>query len=93
MTDPFTEHQQAAREQILNNWMKKKLTKELKKKAEKLLKVEVKTYNQYLQGDVWAYIIKDEDGEHVDSCYGFYGEEECKEEGEAQLKWFQEKGE
>jgi len=42
------------------------------KKLTKYLEEEVKTYDQYLVGDVYGFeIIKD--GEIEDSCYGFYG--------------------
>lgn len=36
-------------------------------------------WNQYLSGDVWGYKIKAGD-EDIDSCWGFYGLEYCKEE-------------
>jgi len=42
-------------------------------KANKVLISEVKTMNQYIQGDVYGfYIVKD--GQVIDSCSGFYGE-------------------
>lgn len=44
------------------------------------LRGEVKTYDQYLQGDVWRYIIEAPDGEILDSCSGFYGFDHCKSE-------------
>jgi hypothetical protein len=47
------------------------------------LEGEVTEYDQYLTGDVWGYIIEDEDGEHIDSCWGFFGHEYA--EGEAKL--------
>lgn len=40
---------------------------------------EVKTLDQYLRGDVYGFIIKDEDGEHLDSCWGHFGFEYVKE--------------
>lgn len=58
---------------------------------------EVDTYDQYLRGDVWGYEIfriapvcehcgcKRED-ELVESCWGFYGKDYCKEEGLAAMK-------
>ena len=42
------------------------------------LKAEVATYDQYLTGDVWGFIIEDDDGEHIDSCWGFFGEDNAK---------------
>lgn len=43
---------------------------------EKAFKTYVKTLDQYLQGDVYEFIIRDELGECVDSCGGFYGHSE-----------------
>lgn len=40
--------------------------------AKQMLKNEVKVYDQYLTGDVYGYILE-EDGEVIDSCWGFYG--------------------
>ena len=42
----------------------------------------VETWNQYLSGDVWGYVITDGDGAEVEdgSCWGFYGLDECIEE-------------
>ncbi len=40
----------------------------------------VETWNQYLSGDVWGFVVEDEEGEHEDSCWGFYGLEYCKTE-------------
>ena len=39
----------------------------------------VETWNQYLSGDVWGYIIEDSEGNDLDSCWGHYGEEWCRE--------------
>jgi hypothetical protein len=45
----------------------------------------VETWNQYLWGDVWGYVITDSDGEEVESgsCWGFYGLDACIEEAKA----------
>ena len=43
--------------------------------AEKQAESLVETWNQYLSGDVWGFVIEDEDGDHIDSCWGFYGQE------------------
>jgi len=45
------------------------------KRAAKLLENEIETYDQYCRGTVLAFEIQDADGEYVDSCYGFYGDE------------------
>lgn len=51
--------------------------------VEDVLRGEVAVYDQYLRGDVWGYIIEDEDGEHLDSCWGFFGREHVEEEAES----------
>lgn len=48
---------------------------------------EVVIYDQFLTGDVWGYVIEDEDGDHIDSCWGFYGREYCEEEAQAALEY------
>ena len=60
--------------------MKKRLTKKMLKRAKEILKSEVKTYSQYLEGNVYGYVLYnkskcDHDEEHLDhedSCFGFY---------------------
>jgi len=64
----------------------KEYGKNKRKLAEKVLRGEVETYDQYLKGDVYGYIIKNPDGETVDSCWGFYGYKYCIEEGKSMLK-------
>ena len=46
-------------------------------KAKGILENEVKIYNQYLTGEVFAYVTLDKLGEIVDSCCGFYDMEGC----------------
>jgi len=43
--------------------------------TEYYLKGEVEVYDQYLCGDVWGFVLVDEDGEELDSCWGFYGDD------------------
>jgi hypothetical protein len=57
----------------------KKLTKKRRAIIEDCLRMEIDTYDQYLTGDVYGYRIS-VDGEIIDSCYGFFGEELVKEE-------------
>lgn len=46
----------------------------------------IEEWNQYLSGDVWGYIVQDDEGNDLESCWGFYGEEAAREEGESMLK-------
>ena len=74
----------------------KRITKEIIEKVTNILEGEVKTYDQYLTGDVYGYKVfkvsecslGHEHKEEVDSCWGFYGEEECMSEGEGIVEYY-----
>ena len=68
------------REKVLKEYSAKALTKAVREKATACLKQEVATYDEYLTGQVYGYVVEDEEGEHVDSCWGFYGLDYCREE-------------
>ena len=40
-----------------------------------ILEQEVRTYDQFLRGEVYGFVVEDKDGEHLDSCWGFYQDE------------------
>ena len=63
-------------ETIRKEYNVKKITPAVKKKAYALLECEVKTYSDYLEGAVCGYMTKDENDEHLDSCWGYYPEHE-----------------
>lgn len=47
-----------------------------------LMREEVTTYDRWLTGDVWGFVVEDPDtGEQTDSCWGFYGRDEALAEG------------
>lgn len=76
----------ATRETILKEWGKgNRVTAKARELAEKCLRAEVEEYDQYLTGDVWCYTVEDDDGEHVDSCCGFYGRDYCEQQGQEAL--------
>ena len=62
-----------SRKEILKEYKVKKVSKTLRKTVMDNLQCEVETYNQYLTGDVYGYVVEDPVDEEVDSCYGFYG--------------------
>lgn len=79
----------ATKEVILKEFSKKRLSKKLLEKVEEILVNEVKTYDQYLTGDVWGYIIEDDDGEHIDSCWGFFGHDYCEQEAQEMVDFLE----
>ena len=63
--------------------------------TEKFLTSEIETYSNYLNGEVYGYVIsKKEDCEHssddVHSCWGLIGYEWVEEEVKNELKYFEE---
>ena len=62
-----------SKKKALEEFGGKIVTAKLKERIEKILEGEVETYTQYVEGEVYGFQIVDEDGEHIDSCYGFYG--------------------
>ena len=79
----------ATKEDILKEFSKKRLSKKLLEKVEEILVNEVKTYDQYLTGDVWGYIIEDDDGEHLESCWGFFGHDYCEQEAQEMVDYLE----
>lgn len=62
---------------ILKEYGWKRLTADRRKKIESYLDEEVKTYNSWLNNDVYGYNITDNATEdEIDSCWGYYGDEE-----------------
>ena len=63
----------------------KRIDQKLIDKVTEVLVGEVKTYNMYLMGDVYGYKIYEvstcseghEHKEELDSCWGYYGNEDC----------------
>ena len=85
------------KEQVRKEYGVKRINKELIEKVTNVLESEVKTYDQYLTGDVYGYRIYKvtecelghEHKEEVDSCWGFYGEDECMTEAEGIVEYYQ----
>lgn len=55
----------------------KRLTKAVLEAAEVHLAADVATYSMYLSGNVYGYVVTDQGGNEVDSCWGIYGLEEA----------------
>lgn len=49
-------------------------------KAKNCLESEVATYADYLEGQVYGYVLEAEDGEQLESCWGCYGRDYVEEE-------------
>ena len=60
---------------IRKNWSLKRATKKYVEDAERMLINEVETLNQYVSGDVYGFVVEDQEGNQEDSCWGFYGDD------------------
>lgn len=65
-----------SKEQVKKEWEWEKISKKREQKLYGILESEVKTYDQYLAGDVYRYSVLGEEGEEIDSCGIFYGYDE-----------------
>lgn len=62
-----------SRETVRREYGCKHITPEIKKKVLGALKAEIEEYSNYLNGEVYGYVLTDSDGEEIDSCWGYYG--------------------
>jgi hypothetical protein len=62
-----------SKEKAIQEFGGKIVTAKLKERLVGILEGEVETYDQYVRGEVYGFQIVDEDDNHIDSCYGFYG--------------------
>ena len=53
---------------------KKIITPAMKKYAEGVLRAEVEAYDQFLRGEVYGFVVEDEDGDTVESVWGYFGD-------------------
>lgn len=78
------------REKALKEFGKKRFSKQFKQRIREIIQAEVETYNQYLSGDVYGFIIS-KNGQEIDACWGFYGQNDCLNEAKAVVDYEVEK--
>jgi hypothetical protein len=59
------------KEKIRKEYGVKRISKKLRERVEQILDSEVKTFNHFINGEVYSFTLKHND-EEVDSCGGFY---------------------
>lgn len=84
-------------QEVMDNWGWKRLTPARLKQVEDFLKSEVAEYDLYLTGNVWGFEVwqhedteSPEDGELLDSCWGFFGDPDDPEENGMAEHWADE---
>jgi hypothetical protein len=66
-----------SRKDALRDFGWKVITKKRLAVLTDLLKAELHIYSQWINGDVYEYVIRDEDGDVISSCGGFYNEDDA----------------
>jgi hypothetical protein len=69
-----------SRKSALKEMNAKRVTRKVKEWAKKCLDSSIKTYDEYLKGEVYGYVIKDEEDNDLESCWGFFGLDYVKKE-------------
>ena len=65
-------------EEIRKEYSVKRISQKTLAKVRAVLEQEVKTYDEFLTGQVYGFVVEDAEGNHLDSCWGFYGLDYCK---------------
>lgn len=63
-----------SKEAIRKEFGVKRISSKLRKTIEDRMRVEIEVFSNYLNGDVYGFVIEDPEGEEIDSCWGFYGD-------------------
>jgi len=62
-----------SKESIRKEWNVKKISAKLRAKVIENLRGEIDEFSKFLGGEVYGYVIKDKDGNDLDSCWGYIG--------------------
>jgi len=73
---------------IRREYKKKRISAKLRAQVTEQLEGEVAIYDTYLRGDdVHGFVVESDDGEELDSCWGFYGYEYCLSQAREAAFW------
>jgi len=61
------------KEKILEAFGGKRVSAKMRKRAKGILLNEINTFDQCLRGDVYGFVAETKDGDHIDSCWGYFG--------------------
>ena len=66
-----------SKDKVRQEYKVKRISKRVEKLAYEVLRQEVQTYDQFLTGDVYGFVVEDQDENNLDSCWGFFGLDDC----------------
>ena len=78
-----------SKDKVRKEYGVKRISQKTLDKVHRVLKDEIETYSQYVNGDVYAFLIEDKDGNIIDSCGGFYGLEYCESEARSMVDYLE----
>ena len=64
---------------VRNDWGWKAITEERREQILRSLEGEIETFDSYCRGEVYGFVVEDEEGEEIDACGGYYGDEGMKD--------------
>jgi len=73
----------ATPEKIRSQMEVNRVSAKLRERIYDYLEGEVKVYDQFITGDVFGYVVEDQNEDDLGSCWGFYGMEDVEREAKA----------
>ena len=64
-----------SRAKVRTEYAIKRISRALEEKVIEVLNDELQTYNNYVKGNCYGFIITDDEDNHIDSCWGFIGDD------------------
>ena len=76
-----------SKEKVRKEYGVKRISPQLKKRVLGYLKGEIDIYDQYANGKVYGYVCEDEEGDEIDSCWGYYDDEDLFADAKDAIDW------
>jgi len=80
----------AGPDKIREEYSVRHITHKIVEKVKDVLKCEVSELGRWMNGEVYGYVVEDEKGNHVHSCWGYYDMDLCLQEARAAVDGTQE---
>lgn len=61
------------RQELLQDARRQRMSRALRARGEEILDAEFATYNHYVMGNCYGYVLETAEGEEIDACWGFIG--------------------
>jgi hypothetical protein len=63
------------RDKALKEFDRKRMSQKLRKQIKEIVEAEVETYDQYVQGNVYGFTLRDREGREVETMGGYVGDD------------------